>query len=78
MLASVATHTSRSKISPAALLEHKTGEFVPILKRLRTQAQKAYRDANAGVVNTPNDIFKPSRPYEASTNYPYSLADPHR
>src|SRR6266567_4369450 len=29
------------------------------------KAQKAYRDANNGIVNIPNDIFKPSQPDEA-------------
>ena len=100
MLASVATHSSRSKIAPAALLELKNacdlfeaaspyggraGKFLvrvsvylkkmmpmpvfskiqPILKRLQMKAQKAYRDTNNGVVNIPNDIFKPSQPDEA-------------
>ena len=103
MLASVATHSSRSKIAPAALLELKNacdlfeaaspyggraGKFLvrvfvflfkkkmmmlmpvfweiqPILKRLQMKAQKAYRDANNGIVNIPNDIFKPSQPDEA-------------
>ncbi|KAJ3500770.1 hypothetical protein NLJ89_g9642 [Agrocybe chaxingu] len=81
MLASVATHSSRSKMAPAALLEIKNAcdlfeeaarhggravKFLPILKRLQLKAQNAYREANSGAApNIPNDIFKPSQPDEA-------------
>ncbi|KDR77286.1 hypothetical protein GALMADRAFT_96046 [Galerina marginata CBS 339.88] len=81
MLASVATHSSRSKIAPAALLELRTacdlfenaaayggraGKFLTILRRLQSKAQIAYRDANSGIPTAiPNDIFKPSQPNEA-------------
>ncbi|KAF8153104.1 fungal-specific transcription factor domain-containing protein [Crassisporium funariophilum] len=77
MLASVATHSSRSKVAPAALLELKNAcdlfesasgyggraiKFLPILRRLQMKAQQAYRDANSGLpASIPNDIFKPSQ-----------------
>ncbi|PPQ97295.1 hypothetical protein CVT26_006688 [Gymnopilus dilepis] len=77
MLASVATHSSRSKIAPAALLElrmacdlfesassfgGRAGKFLPIMRRLQSKAQAAFRDANNGVPAVlPNDIFKPSQ-----------------
>ncbi|KAH9474722.1 putative transcriptional regulatory protein C1F7.11c [Psilocybe cubensis] len=80
MLASVATHSSRSKIALAALLELKTAcelfesaasyggravKFLPILKRLQGKAQTACRNANSGVpAPIPNDIFKPSQTNE--------------
>ncbi|PPQ92184.1 hypothetical protein CVT25_008958 [Psilocybe cyanescens] len=80
MLASVATHGSRSKIALAALLELRTAcdlfeaassyggravKFLPILKRLQTKAQTACRNANSGApVPIPNDIFKPSQTNE--------------
>ncbi|KAF8909644.1 hypothetical protein CPB84DRAFT_1765097 [Gymnopilus junonius] len=81
MLASVATHSSRSKIAPAALLELKNacdvfesaasyggraGKFLPIMRRLQSKAQAAFRDANSGLPTVlPNDTFKPSQPNEA-------------
>ncbi|KAF9563813.1 hypothetical protein CPC08DRAFT_705725 [Agrocybe pediades] len=81
MLASVATHSSRSKIAPAALLElrmacelfesaatygGRAGKFLPILRRLQNKAQIAFREANTGLPTIiPNDIFKPSEPTDA-------------
>ncbi|KAF8803345.1 hypothetical protein BYT27DRAFT_7171817 [Phlegmacium glaucopus] len=80
MLASVATHSSRSRVAPAALLELKNAcdmfedasayggraiKFLPIMRRLQIKAQQAYRDANSGLPpKIPNDIFKPSNPEE--------------
>ncbi|KAF9011964.1 fungal-specific transcription factor domain-containing protein [Cyathus striatus] len=77
MLASVATHSSKSKAAPAALIELKTAcdmfeqaasyggravKFLPILKRLQSKAQQAFRDTNSGI---PATIFSPTKQEEA-------------
>ncbi|KAG6848992.1 hypothetical protein H0H93_012161 [Arthromyces matolae] len=78
MLASVVTHSSRSKVAPAALLElrgacelfeqastfgGRAAKFLPILQRLRTKAHKVYIDTNNGIPpSVPGDIFRPTPP----------------
>lgn len=43
--------------------------YKPILKRLQTKAQQAYRDSNSGLPpKIPNDIFKPSNPGEETND----------
>ncbi|RDB28185.1 putative transcriptional regulatory protein C1F7.11c [Hypsizygus marmoreus] len=76
MLASVVTHSSQSKVAPAALLELRTAcdlfqqastyggravKFLPILRRLQMKAQQIYLETNSGIPpSIPNDIFKPT------------------
>ncbi|KAG6889396.1 hypothetical protein C0992_005480, partial [Termitomyces sp. T32_za158] len=76
MLASVVTHSSRSKVAPAALLElriacdlferasvygGRSSKFLPILQRLHNKAQKVFMDTNSGIPpSVPGDIFKPT------------------
>ncbi|KAF8065271.1 fungal-specific transcription factor domain-containing protein [Lyophyllum atratum] len=76
MLASVVTHSSQSKVAPAALLElsmacelfqqastygGRAGKFLPIIQRLQTKAQQKFLDTNNGIPpGIPNDIFKPT------------------
>ncbi|KAF9463262.1 fungal-specific transcription factor domain-containing protein [Collybia nuda] len=80
MLASVVTHSSQSKVAPAALLELRTacelfekassyggraGKFLPIIQRLQMKAQQVYLDTNSGIPpSVPGDIFKLTKPAE--------------
>ncbi|KAG6909735.1 hypothetical protein DXG01_015723 [Tephrocybe rancida] len=76
MLASVVTHSSQSKVAPAALIELGTAcklfekaseyggrasKFLPIVRRLQDKAKRIFDDTNNGVPpSIPGDIFRPT------------------
>ncbi|KAG6829977.1 hypothetical protein H0H92_002782 [Tricholoma furcatifolium] len=78
MLSSVVTHSSQSKVAPAALLEltaahelfqqassfgGRAARFLPIIQRLHAKAQKVFFDTHNGIPpSIPGDIFRPSPP----------------
>ncbi|KAF8233042.1 hypothetical protein L208DRAFT_1268931 [Tricholoma matsutake] len=78
MLASVVTHSSQSKVAPAALLELRTAyelfesaapyggramKFFPIIQRLQTKARQVFLEANSGITpGIPNNIFQSTPP----------------
>ncbi|KAL1748296.1 fungal-specific transcription factor domain-containing protein [Schizophyllum fasciatum] len=74
MLSSVVTHSPRTKVAHAALLElrgalelfesaashgGRAQKFLPIIRRLHTQSQHVFLETNSGVPpRIPNDIFR--------------------
>ncbi|TRM66904.1 fungal-specific transcription factor domain-containing protein [Schizophyllum amplum] len=76
MLSSAVTHSPKTKVAHAALLELRGAlelfemaashggravKFLPIIRRLHTQAQHVFLETNSGVPpRIPNDIFRPS------------------
>ncbi|KAL1754344.1 fungal-specific transcription factor domain-containing protein [Schizophyllum commune] len=77
MLSSVVTHSPKTKVAHAALLElrgalelfesaashgGRAQKFLPIIRRLHTQSQHVFLETNSGVPpRIHNDIFRPSK-----------------
>ncbi|KIY49731.1 hypothetical protein FISHEDRAFT_7362, partial [Fistulina hepatica ATCC 64428] len=80
MISSVVTHSPRSKVAPAALLELNAAvdlfekaaavggravKFLPIVRRMQREAQRAFMETNNGTRPAMiKDIFTPSNPAE--------------